>query len=147
MILPDVNLLVYAHNAASPFHTLARKWWQELMNQDRPVALCWASLAGFIRIVTHPGIQSHPLPVEEAFAITDTWLAVPHVQWLQPGSRHYAIFRELLTDSGAAGNLVTDAHLAALAIEHRCELHSNDSDFARFRGFKWVNPLQQAKPK
>ena len=110
MILPDVNLLVYAHNAASPFHTTARKWWQELMNQDRPVALCWASLAGFVRIVTHPGIQSHPLPIGEAFTITD-------------------------------------AHLAALAIEHQCELHSNDSDFARFRGFKWVNPLQRAKPK
>jgi uncharacterized protein len=147
MILPDVNLLVYAHNADSDFHEPARKWWQDLMNNDRPVGLCWASLMGFIRIVTNPKIQSHPLSVQEAFAITDEWLALPHVHWLHPGPRHYSLFRKLLTDAGTAGNLVTDAHLAALAIEHGCELHSNDSDFSGFPELNWMNPLSLPKPK
>ncbi|MGE3311886.1 MAG: type II toxin-antitoxin system VapC family toxin [Limisphaerales bacterium] len=141
MILPDINLLVYAHNEASRFHAPALRWWLDLMRGDRPVGLGWASLMGFVRLVTHPGIQSSPLKVEEALAITDTWFLRPNVQLLQPGSRHYQIFGSLLREAGTAGNLVTDAHLAALAIEHQAELHSNDADFARFPGLRWVNPI------
>ncbi len=141
MILPDINLLVYAHNEASRFHSGAKKWWLELMNGERPIALCWAGVTGFIRIITHPGIQTHPTSVETAFAIMDSWLEQPQVHWLHPGEQHYSLFRSLLLEMGAGGNLVTDAHLAALAIEHNCELHSNDTDFARFPGLKWINPL------
>ena len=141
MILPDVNLLVYAHNEASRFHAAAKRWWMDLMLEGRPVGLSWASVMGFVRIVTHPGIQSSPLKVEEALVITDSWFTRTNVQWLQPGSRHYRLFGSLLREVGTGVNLVTDAHLAALAIEHQGELHSNDADFARFPGLRWVNPI------
>jgi hypothetical protein len=142
MILPDINLLVYAHNEASRFHVTAKRWWLEVLAGDQPVALCWASLTGFVRIVTHPGIQTDPVSVEEALAMVDTWIEHPNVHWLHPGGRHYGLFRTLLVTAGVGGNLVTDAHLAALAIEHQCELHSNDADFASFSGLRWVNPLR-----
>lgn len=142
MILPDVNLLVYSHNDASRFHSEAKRWWLGIFAKEEPVALCWAGVMGFVRVVTHPGIQTDPISVEAAFAIVDTWLARPNVHWLHPGGRHYALFRSLLVSAGVGGNLVTDAHLAALAIEHQCELHSNDADFAAFSGLRWVNPLR-----
>jgi toxin-antitoxin system PIN domain toxin len=128
MILPDINLLVYAHNEASRFHPAAKRWWVQTLEGEQPVALCWATLTGFVRIVTH-------------LAMVDSWLEHPNLHWLHPGRRHYALFRSLLAAAGVGGNLVTDAHLAALAIEHQCELHSNDADFARFSGLRWVNPL------
>jgi uncharacterized protein len=141
MILPDINLLVYAHNEESRFHAAAKRWWIELLDGDQPVALTWASLTGFVRIVTHPGIQTNPTSIEEAFVMVDAWVNHPNVHWLHPGARHYALFRSLLRTAGVGGNLVTDAHLAALAIEYQCELHSNDADFAAFSGLRWVNPL------
>ncbi len=141
MILPDVNLLVCAHNEASRFHAPALRWWLDLMRGGRPVGLGWATVMGFVRIVTHPGIQSSPLKVEQALAITDSWFGRTNVQVLHPGSRHYGIFGALLREVGTGGNLVTDAHLAALAMEHQGELHSNDADFARFPGLRWVNPI------
>lgn len=141
MILPDINLLVYAHNEASRFHPAAKRWWVQALHGEQPVALCWASLTGFVRIVTHSGIQTNPASIEEALAMVDSWLEHPNLHWLHPGRRHYALFRSLLAVAGVGGNLVTDAHLAALAIEHQCELHSNDADFARFSGLHWVNPL------
>lgn len=141
MVLPDVNLLVYAHNETSRFHKPAKRWWKELMNGDSPVMLCWTSVLGFVRIATHPGIQTDPVSVEASFAITDSWLERPNVHWLHPGRRHYPIFRSLLIHVGVGGNLVTDAHLAALSIEHNCELQSNDTDFGRFPGLRWTNPL------
>lgn len=141
MILPDINLLVYAHNEASRFHPAALRWWLDLMRGGRPVGLAWASVMGFVRIVTHPGIQSAPLRVEDALVITDSWFTRSNVQLLQPGTRHYGIFRSLLREVGTGANLVTDAHLAALAIEYQGELHSNDADFGRFPGLRWVNPI------
>jgi toxin-antitoxin system PIN domain toxin len=141
MILPDTNLLVYAHNEASRFHRRAKQWWIGLLGGDEPVALCWATVMGFVRIVTHPGIQSNPMAVEDSLEIVDSWLKYPHLHWLHPGRQHYTLFRSLLGGIGVGGNLVTDAHLAALAIEHQCELHSNDADFASFSGLRWVNPL------
>lgn len=141
MILPDVNLLVYAHNEASRYHNQARSWWVELMQGSTPVGISWAVLTGFLRIVTHPGIQSAPLGIEEALSITDSWIDQPMVHWLEPGRRHYQILSSLLRSMGTGGNLITDAHLAALAIEHQAELHSNDADFARFPGLRWINPL------
>lgn len=146
MILPDVNLLVHAHNEASRFHPPALRWWMELMRGRKPVGLARASVMGFVRIVTQPGIQSSPLKVETALAITDSWFARTNVQLLHPGSRHYRIFASLLREVGTAGNLVSDAHLAALAIENQAELHSNDADFVRFPGLRWVNPLSTSPP-
>ena len=141
MILPDVNLLVHAYNAESPVHAAARGWWEGLMNGSHPVGLAWVGLLGFIRITTHRQILENPMPVSTACAHARAWLARPYVSILHPGDRHAEILFGLLESLGTAGNLTTDAHLAALAIEHQAELHSTDADFRRFAGVRWANPL------
>ena len=141
MILPDVNLLVYAYNRAAPLHAAARAWWEEAMNRQSPVGIAWAAAFGFVRLVTHPAVLEEPLRPQAALDRVQAWLERPHVQLVEPGSRHLTIVRGLFQATGVGGNLTTDTHLAALAIEHRCELHSNDSDFERFPGLKWRNPL------
>lgn len=141
MILPDLNLLVHAYNRDSPVHAGAKRWWEELLSGNSNVALAWVVALGFLRLVTNRTVVVEPLPVEKACDIVGSWLARPQVAVLHPGERHAAILFELLRTLGTAGNLTTDAHLAALAIEHDCELHSTDSDFSRFSGLRWRNPL------
>ncbi len=142
MILPDVNLLVHAYNAESPAHAQARAWWEELLNGARPVGLAWVAMLGFLRITTHRQILTRPWPVATACAIVEGWLARPYVGVLHPGERYAGILFGLLGTLGTGGNLTTDAHLAALAIEHQCELHSTEADFRRFAGLRWANPLE-----
>ncbi len=141
MIVPDVNLLVHAYNRESRVHAAARSWWEDLLNGSRPVGLPWVAILGFVRIATHRQILSRPLPVRAACDRARAWLARPFVAVLHPGERHAEILFGLLEDLGSAGNLTTDAHLAALAIEHQAELHSTDADFRRFAGLRWKNPL------
>lgn len=141
MILPDINLLVHAYNSESPVHAPARAWWEGLLNGTRPVGLAWAAILGFIRVTTHRQILANPLPVTAACAHARAWLAQPYVGLIDPSARHSEILFGLLESLGTAGNLTTDAHLAALAIEHQAELHSTDADFQRFPGLLWVNPL------
>jgi toxin-antitoxin system PIN domain toxin len=141
MIVPDVNLLIHAYNSDSPRHDKAKAWWEERMNGDDLVGLAWVVVLGFIRIATHRQILAHPLPAGAVCARVRSWLARPQVSILHPGARHAEILFELLEALGTAGNLTTDAHLAALAIEHQAELHSTDADFARFSGLRWTNPL------
>jgi len=141
MILPDVNLLLHAYNSDSSRHLAARRWWEGLLNGTRPVGLSWATVLGFIRIATHRQILTSPLPVAAACAHARAWLAQPYVAIIDPGARHAEILFGLLESLGTAGNLTTDAHLAALAIEHQAELHSTDADFSRFQGLRWINPL------
>ena len=141
MILPDINLLVHAYNSDSPVHSPARAWWEKLLNGTEPVALAWAAALGFIRISTHRQILTNPLPVATACAHVRAWLAQPYVAIIDPGARHAEILFGLIEALGTAGNLTTDAHLAALAIEHQAELQSTDADFGRFRGLRWTNPL------
>jgi len=141
VILPDINLLIHAYNSDSPLHPGARAWWQALLNGTRPVGLAWAAILGYIRIATHRQILTNPLPVSTACAHARGWLAQPYVLIVDPGPRHAEILFGLLESLGTAGNLTTDAHLAALAIEHQAELHSTDADFARFPGLRWINPL------
>jgi toxin-antitoxin system PIN domain toxin len=141
MILPDVNLLVHAYNSDSRVHARARAWWEDLMSGTAPVALSWIAVLGFIRIMTHRHIVANPLSVAAACAHVRAWLAQPYVTVLDPGARHAEVLLGLLERLGTAGNLTTDAHLAALAIEHQAELHSTDADFARFPGLRWSNPL------
>lgn len=141
MILPDINLLLHAYNLESPSHAASRAWWEGLLNGTRPVGLSWVGILGFIRIATHRQVLVNPLPVAVACAHARTWLGRPYVGILDPGARHAEILFGLLESLGSAGNLTTDAHLAALAIEHQAELHSTDADFARFPGLRWVNPL------
>lgn len=142
MILVDVNILVTAHNRLSPNHLPVKSWWTETLNHSPSVALPWITLLGFLRITTHRSIFQDPLPVSTAIMTIRDWLALPNVQVLGPGDGHAVIFLNLISELGTAGNLTTDAHLAALAIEYRAELASTDADFARFRGLRWFNPLE-----
>ena len=142
MLVPDINILVHAYNSNSPRHALARRWWEETLNQPRPVGIPWAVLLGFIRIMTHRGILENPMRVEEAIRRVRAWIQHPRVNVLAPGDRHAEILFGLLEHVGTAGNLTTDAHLATLAIEYQAELASTDADFSRFPGLRWFNPLQ-----
>ena len=141
MILPDINLLLHSYNSESPVHTAARTWWEGLLNGTRPVGLSWAAILGFIRIATHRQVLSHPMPVPLACTHVRAWLAQPCVVILDPGGRHAEFLFGLLESLGTGGNLTTDAHLAALAIEHQAEFHSTDADFVRFTVLRWINPL------
>jgi toxin-antitoxin system PIN domain toxin len=141
MILPDVNLLIHAYHTGSPAHARARKWWETALSDPAPVGLAWAVLLGFVRIATHPRILRHPLTPGAACQRVEAWLTQPQVLLVHPGERHAAILFGLLRGLGTAGTLTTDAHLAALAIEHQAELHSTDADFSRVPGLKWRNPI------
>lgn len=141
MIVPDVNLLLYAHVTAFSEHNAARRWWEDLMNGRRVVGVAAPALFGFVRLASNPRVLDRPLPVAEALAHVEEWLARPHVHFVQPGPRHLEIAFGLLRQAGAAANLTTDAQLAAVAIEHQGEVHSNDGDFGRFPQLRWVNPI------
>ena len=137
----DLNILLYAINQDSAHHGKVRPWLESVLNQDEPVALPWIVLLGFLRLTTNPRIMPKPLSTEEAMSVIDGWLNRPVVLILHPGEEHWRILRELLRETGSAGNLTTDAHLAALAIENGCELCSTDTDFGRFKQLKSTNPL------
>lgn len=141
MIVPDVNLLIHAYNAASPVHNEARRWWEALMNGNDPIGLTWIAAAGFIRITTNHRILARPLPPKLACSYVGSWLDGPMVSVLQPGARHAELLFHFLENLGTAGNLTTDAQLAAITVEFQAELHSTDADFSRFPGLKWQNPL------
>lgn len=144
MILVDVNLLIYAIDQDSPHHRRAREWLQGVLSSDSEVALTWIVILAFLRITTHPAIMRAPLAAEAALAYVEAWLNQPCVTILGPGERHWAILRNCRRLTGTAGNLTSDAHLAALAIEHGCEVYSADHDFKRFPGVVHVNPLSGA---
>jgi toxin-antitoxin system PIN domain toxin len=144
VIVPDINLLVYAYNEAAPLHAAARRWWEALLSDEGPVGLPWASMLGFVRLVTHPRVLESPVAAEVAVDCVERWLAVPSVRIVDPGPRHLVIVRDLVRATGVAASLTTDTHLAAIAIEYQCELCSTDVDFARFPGLRWTNPLTNA---
>ena len=141
MILVDANILLYAEDALQSRHQQARAWWDGQLSGTGVVCLCWTVLSAFIRIGTNPRVFEHPLSLEQALARVQSWLDQPCTRVVRPTERHWTVFKQVLTDGQAVANLVTDAHLAALAIEHGCELASTDSDFARFPKLKWRNPL------
>jgi len=141
MVVPDVNLLVFAYNEAAPRHDAARAWWEGLMTGREHIGLPWAVVLGFVRLVTHPAVLEEPLSPMAAIERVRQWFTREHVLTLDPGPRHLQIVEALFEATGVAANLTTDTHLAALAIEHQCELHSNDTDFGRFPGLRWRNPL------
>jgi toxin-antitoxin system PIN domain toxin len=142
MILPDVNILVYAYNENASEHARIRTWWEETLNQSRPVAMSWTSILGFIRVATHRRILDNPMHPGQAVALVQSWLGMRNVQIITPGEAHGEILFGLLDHLGTAGDLTTDAHLAALAIEYQAELVSTDVDFARFPRLRWFNPLR-----
>lgn len=141
MILPDVNLLLHAFDSRSSLNGAARTWWEEAINSHQMIGLPWAVSLGFLRISTNRRIFEQPLSVLEASGQVRAWLNRKHVVVINPGERHRDLLLGFLEMAGTAGNLTTDAHLAALAIEYQCELQSTDSDFSRFPGLRWRNPL------
>jgi hypothetical protein len=139
--LLDANVLLYAVDQRSPRHAAAKSWLEQQMSGDDTVAFAWTVLLAFVRVSTSSRVFERPLPPAQAFDIVDAWLAQPCAVILNPGDRHAALVRELLQPLGTAANLVNDAHLSALAIEHGAELCSCDSDFSRFSGLRWLNPF------
>lgn len=141
MILVDANLLLYAEDSLSEHHEAARTWWDDQLSGSEPVGLCWPVLNAFIRIATNPRLHQRPLTLQEVIERVQSWFDQPCVRVLHPTDQHWSIFQQMLRSGKAVGNLVSDAHLAALAAEHNAVLYSTDADFSRFRGLKWRNPL------
>lgn len=141
MRIPDLNLLMYAVDREAPDHARALEWWEASLSGSETVGLAWTVLLGFVRLTTNARVVRAPLGAAEALDHVDGWLAQPVTTVVEPTDRHARVLRDLLDRTGAAGNLVSDAHLAALAIEHGAELCSMDRDFGRFPGLRWSNPL------
>jgi uncharacterized protein len=146
VILLDANLLIYAIDTDSPHHRRVRSWLEEVLSGAMGVILPWISILAFLRITTHPRIMGRPLGLQGALAYVDEWLRHPNVTAVGPSERHWPILRHLLWGSGTAGNLTSDAHLAALAVEHGCTVCSADNDFRRFASVPFFNPLNTLAP-
>lgn len=142
MILVDANILLYAEDELNPQHEIARGWWDAQLSGVSTVCLCWSVLCAFIRIGTNPRVFERPLTLNQAIARVQSWLDQPCTRLIYPTERHWTVLQPLLIEGQALGNLVSDAHLAALAVQHGCELMSTDGDFARFPKVKWTNPLK-----
>ena len=142
MILPDVNVLVHAHNSDSAVHAAAKRWWDSCLGGSEGVGLAWAVMLGLVRIATNRRIVARPLATADVMARIAEWLSLPHFHIVQPSDSHFERLREQLERLGAAGNLTTDAHLAVLAMERGYVLYSTDADFARFDGLRWINPCR-----
>jgi toxin-antitoxin system PIN domain toxin len=141
VILVDANILIYAHVGSFTQHRAAGKWLDQQLNGSAPVGLPWASLLAFLRLVTNSRIFEHPEPIADAWLQVQDWLACETVWTPAPTERHAVVFSGLLKLPGVHGNLIPDAHLAALAIEHGLTLCSSDGDFARFSSLRWLNPI------
>jgi len=141
MLLPDVNVLIYAFRAEHPRHTEFRHWLEELVNAPAAYAMSDLVLSGFVRVVTHPRVFRNPDTTNKALAFASAVRGQPHCVHVSPGERHWAIFEDLCRAVEAKGNLVPDAFLAALAIESGCEWITTDRDYARFPGLRWRHPL------
>lgn len=141
MILPDLNLLLYAYNSHAPQHAKARAWWEDVLNGRELIGLPHEITLGFVRIATNPKLGAASVPLVVAKQIVDVWHSAPAVRVLLPQENHSTQVLELLERSQSSGQLTSDASLAVYAIQNRATLCSNDSDFARFHGLDWKNPL------
>jgi toxin-antitoxin system PIN domain toxin len=141
VILVDANLLIYAHSSNFPQHVAAREWLDEQINGLAQVGLPWPCLLAFLRITTNPRMFARPNPMAKAWEQVSAWLACEPVWTPGPTERHAGVLAALLAQQGVRGDLVSDAHLAALAIEHGLTLCSADNDFSRFANLRWLNPL------
>ncbi len=141
MIIVDANLLIYAVNRDAPQHARVKAWLEQALSGRETVGLPWNVLLAFLRLTTRPGVFRRPLTVASALDLIASWLDRESVTLVHPGPRHYRLLRDLLEECGTGGNLTSDAHLAALAIEHGARLYSLDKDFSRFPRLDWRNPL------
>ena len=142
MIAPDANLLIYANEPASSFHSASRTWLEGILSSTEPVGIPILSIYSFLRLVTNPRLAPKAIAFGQAAEIVNSWLRVAHVRILYPGDRHWNLLQQLSRGARLSGNLVTDAAIAAIAIEHGAVVHTNDRDFARFPGLRWHNPIE-----
>ena len=141
-MLIDANLLIYAVDSSSPHNAVASEWLEEALNGDRRVGFPWQTIGAFLRITTHPRIVSNPLRADAAWGYVDRWLA-SDPSWIPPATlATAAVFADITANTAVTANLVPDAQLAALAIEHGLVVYSADTDFGRFRDVRWINPLE-----
>lgn len=141
MILPDVNLLVYAHNTAAPEHLRAKLWWETTINSGVSILIPTAVALGFMRIITNRKILMQPLGPQAALVLVADWFAAPNVRLLEATKAHWMDLETVLNSTSWTGPAISDAHLAALAMGNNAVLHSNDNDFGRVPNLQWVNPL------
>ncbi|HWX21730.1 MAG TPA: type II toxin-antitoxin system VapC family toxin [Candidatus Binatia bacterium] len=141
MIIPDINLLLYAYDSSSAYHGKAAAWWQNCLSATEPVGLPQVVVFGFLRLATSSRVFQKPMTPTEAAGHIRSWWKQPAVQLLDPGPEHTEQVLKLIETLGTAGNLVSDAQLAAITIEHGAVLHTVDTDFMRFTDLRWFNPL------
>ena len=141
MILPDINLLVYAYNTGSPWHEAASQWWESSLTGRDTIGLAPAVALGFVRLLSSPKVVQRPVAPAILLSAVQDWLDTGRVKILSPGVRHFQLMRSLFGSTAAGGALCTDIHLAALALEHEAVLCTNDTDFQRFEGLSLLNPL------
>ena len=141
MTFVDANILLYAEDQLSPHHEAIRYWWDKQLSGSHHVCLCWPVINAFLRIGTNSRVFKRPLLLKEATGRIQTWFEQPCVRLVSPTEKHWEIFQTMLHQGQAVANLIPDAHIAALAVEHGCTLFSTDADFARFPKVKWVNPI------
>ena len=141
MIVLDANLLLYAYDSGSSYHTAARGWAEQAFSGSEIVGIPWQTAGAFLRIITNSKLPGQRVTLDRAVEVVDQWMEQPNVRMLTPGDRHWPILRRMITEGQARGPLVSDAELAALTIEHGGVLHTTDRDFARFPGLRWTNPL------
>jgi len=137
----DLNVLLYAVNSDAAQHGVVRAWWESALNDEETVGLAWIVLLGFLRLTTNPRVFARPLSSDAAIDKLDTWLSRENVRLVREKDDHWDTLKALIGSSGVAGNLTSDAHLAALALSHDAALVSCDADFSRFKGLRWENPL------
>lgn len=141
MIVPDANLLIYAHDEASPAHGKARQWWESALSGAEPIGIPWVVVLAVTRLLTHPSICANPLSPAQVRAIVEHWVSFAHVRIIHLSENALSRFFDLLEEAGTGGNLSTDALIAVHAFEHSAIIASNDRDFDRFAGVKRINPL------
>jgi len=139
--LVDLNVLLYAVNRDAPNHATVHRWWEAALGGEEPVGLSWLVLLGFLRLATNPKVFPKPLSVDDALGRVDAWLAHPNAKLVSETDHHWPVLRSLIAATGGSGNLTSDAHLAALAMEYGAVLVSCDTDFARFPGLRWERPV------
>lgn len=144
MIIPDINILIYAYTADAPNHVQARRWWEDTLSGVETIGVPWVVCLGFLRLMTSRSVLIDPWPALDVIIIIREWLSRPQTQILQPGSRHLDILESFAAQHVLTSHLATDAHLAALAVEQQATICSNDSDFDRFPGVRRRNPLAAA---
>jgi len=141
MRIVDLNVLLYAVNSDAAQHDRVCGRWEKAVNEEDTIGLAWVVLLGFLRLATNPRVFPRPLASDRAAAKLDAWLSLDNVRIVREKDDHWEMLKPLLGSAGTAGNLTTDAHLAALALSHDAVLVSCDTDFGRFKGLRWENPL------